>query len=150
MSHRNPAIYVCLALIPFIAAGCVHAARDTTGFAQNHQVIVDASFEDTWQAVKAVLRENELTLYTRDKRGYFEAFSDTKRKWFQPKRIKYTFNIQTLAEGGTRVEAAAFHQIYGVTPLTYPGWHDRKTNEGESAANLLEAIAQKLSATDPA
>ncbi|MCF6285552.1 MAG: hypothetical protein L3K26_10230 [Candidatus Hydrogenedentes bacterium] len=124
--------------------GCVHAPRDTTGFAQNHSIAVNASFEDTWQAVKGTLREKELDIYTRDKRGIFVAYTPMKRRYLQPNRYQYTFDIEAISENETRIALDTRKQSYGVTLLTYPGWHDRKTAEEPESQALLDAIQSRL------
>ena len=124
--------------------GCVHAPKDTTGYAQNHSIAVDESFEDTWQAVKGALREKELDIYTRDKRGTFVAYTPMKRRYLQPNRYQYTFDIEAVSENETHIALDTRKQAYGVTLLTYPGWHDRKTAAGPESQALLDAIQAKL------
>jgi len=72
----------CSSLVVILAAGagCARAARDTTGFARENSTIVDAPFKEAWQAVKGVLREQKLDIYTRDKRGTFVAYSKMHRR----------------------------------------------------------------------
>jgi hypothetical protein len=139
-------ILLTFALLPL---GCVHAARDTTGFAQNHEIVVAAPFDTTWQSVKAVLREKELDLYTRDKRGQFVAYTPEKRHFLQPKRYKYTFELESISDTETRIALDTRKQAYGVTLLTYPGWHDRKTPDAPESQALLDAI-QARATTAPA
>jgi hypothetical protein len=126
--------------------GCVHAPRDTTGFAQDHSIAVDASFEDTWQAVKSTLREKELDIYTRDKRGTFVAYTPMKRRYLQPNRYQYTFDIEAISESETKIALDTRKQSYGVTLLTYPGWHDRKTADTPESQAILDAVKAKLDA----
>lgn len=124
--------------------GCVHAPRDTTGFAQNHSLSVSANFDDTWQAVKDTLRDKELEIYTRDKRGKFVAYTPMKRRYLQPNRYQYSFDIEAISEDETRIALDTRKQSYGVTLLTYPGWHDRKTADTPQSQELLDAIQAKL------
>ncbi len=133
-----------LAMSSVAIQGCVHAPSDTTGFAQNHDISVDASFEDTWQAVKDILREKELDIYTRDKRGAFVAYTPMKRRYLQPNRYQYTFDIEAVSENETHIALDTRKQSYGVTLLTYPGWHDRKTSDTPESQALLDAIQAKL------
>lgn len=136
-------------LVAFVLSvcGCAHAPRDTTGFALNSEVVVQASFNDTWQAVKDILREKELDIYTRDKRGRFVAYTPQKRHYLQPKRYQYTFDLEAISDKETRVALDTRKQSYGVTLLTYPGWHDRKTTEAPDAQPLLDAIQARLGGT---
>ncbi len=127
--------------------GCARAARDTSGFAQIDSAVVNASFEDTWQATKAALREKELNIYTRDKRGSFVAFSEMKRQMglFTPKRVKLTITLRPVTNTSTEVKIETLNQVYGSTPLTYPDWHDRKATSNELALSILDAIQAKIS-----
>jgi len=129
-----------LLAVAFLPLGCAHAPKDTTGFAVTQEIVVAAPFGDTWQAVKDILREKELDIYTRDKRGHFVAFTPEKRRYLQPNRFQYTFDIEALSENETRVALDTRKQRYGVTLLTYPGWHDRKTEAAPESQALLDAI----------
>jgi hypothetical protein len=138
-----------LVLATLAPLGCVHAPRDTTGFALNHEVVVNASFDQTWQTVKDILREHELDIYTRDKRGRFVAYTPEKRRLLQPNRYQYTFQLEAISENETHIALDTRKQAYGVTLLTYPGWHDRKTTESPDSQALLDAIQARISAPTP-
>ena len=139
-----------LVLATLSPLGCVHAPRDTTGFALNHEVVVPASFDTTWQTVKDILREQELDIYTRDKRGRFVAYTPEKRRFLQPNRYQYTFQLEAVSENETRIALDTRKQTYGVTLLTYPGWHDRKTADSPESQALLDAIqARATGASTP-
>lgn len=142
------ATMLVIALLPF--SGCVRAAKDTTGFAQEQSLNVNAPFEQTWQAVKTVLREQDLELYTRDKRGVFVAYTPMKRSLVTPKRTQYTIELSELSSSETSVFIETVNQVYGVTLLTYPGWHDRPAKNTEGAQNILSAIQAKISGEAPA
>ena len=129
--------------------GCVRAPRDTTGFALNHNAVVPASFDTTWQTVKDVLREQELDIYTRDKRGRFVAYTPEKRRLLQPNRYQYTFQLEEVSANETRIALDTRKQAYGVTLLTYPGWHDRKTEDSPESQALLDAIVARASGAAP-
>lgn len=132
------------------AAGCASAARDTSGFALVDEATVSAPFEEAWQLTKTVLRENEYDIYTRDSRGYFVAFSDESRGWtLVPKRTKLTISLEEVSASATRVTVETVDQVYGVTLLTYPDWHDRKAHDNDSAVDLLEGLQAKVSGTAP-
>ncbi len=111
---------------------------------------------DVWQITKEVLRQNGFsnepksgTIYTRDKRGVFVAFSRMKRDLFLvPHRTKYTIALETISDSSTKVTIEAVNQVYGVTLLTYPDWHDRKNTDHSVAQNLLNAI-QKQAGSGP-
>lgn len=131
--------------------GCARAARDTTGFAQEQSLSVNAPFEQTWQAVKTVLREQGLELYTRDKRGVFVAYTPMKRTLFiQPHRTQFTIEITEVSSSESTVYVEAVNQVYGVTLLTYPGWHDRPAKDPAGAQTILSAVQAEISGTPSA
>ncbi|MBI2435142.1 MAG: hypothetical protein HYV26_19975 [Candidatus Hydrogenedentes bacterium] len=138
---------VILSLLPL--GGCARAARDTTGFSQEQNITVSAPFEQTWQTVKAVLREKGLELYTRDKRGVFVAYTPMKRRLFQPKRVKYTIELAEVSSNETGVYVEMVNQVYGVTLLTYPGWHDRPAADTTGASEILSAVQARISGGTP-
>lgn len=125
-------------------AGCASAARDTSGFAITDEATVNAPFEKTWQLTKAVLREQNLDIYTRDKRGFFVAFTPQKRHWrLVPHRQKYTITIEEVSATATHISIETVNQVYGVTLLTYPDWHDRKATGDTEAKAILKALQAK-------
>ncbi|MFO7974369.1 MAG: hypothetical protein R6V12_07035 [Candidatus Hydrogenedentota bacterium] len=143
--YRNFIIFSALFVVVSIA-GCARAARDTTGFAIHDSAIVEAPFQETWQATKAVLREMDLEIYTRDKRGRFVAFTGmTRRRLFVPNRIKYTIILEEESPETTQVMIESMKQVYGVTLLTYPDWHDRKTKDNSVALEILERLKTRTS-----
>jgi hypothetical protein len=127
-----------------LLGGCARAARDTTGFAQAGSASVAAPHEQTWQVVKTVLREQEYEIYTRDKRGTFVAYTPMKRRFFQPHRVKYTIQLTEASSNETHVDIETMNQVYGVTLLTYPGWHDRQTGDSSGADRILQAVQSKI------
>lgn len=147
MFHRNVSLVllVCTVLASGLLGGCARAKRDTTGFAMANSATVAADFENTWQTVKRVLREGGYELYTRDKRGTFVAYTKEKRRLLQPQRVKYTVNLSPVSEKETQVQIEAVKQVYGVTLLTYPDWHDRKLAEDKGVQEILDAVQKKVS-----
>ena len=146
MKHAK---YLLLSLLLVLVAGsgCARAARDTTGFAVSDSVTIGAAFTDTWQAAKAVMREMDLEIYTRDKRGVFVAFTPAKRRGLfgRSRRTRVTVTLERVASETTSVKVEVMDQIYGVTLLTYPDWHDRKTTDKRVANEFVEALQAKLS-----
>jgi len=142
--NKRAAIYIGLGLVLAAMLGCARAARDTTGFATHDTATVNAPLEQTWQAAKAVLREKEFDIYTRDKRGVLVAYSDVHRHLFQPRRVQYTITCESLTADSTRVSVDSVRQVYGVTLLTYPDWHDRKMTDNKPSLAILDAIQSKV------
>ncbi len=124
--------------------GCARASLDTTGYALHEAATVSAPFEDTWQALKTVLREQDLEIYTRDKRGVFVAYSPTRRSLLQPTRLQHTFELERIGANETRITAETIRQVYGVTLLTYPDWHDRPAEDNADAQQILAMLQESL------
>ena len=143
--------YLGLLLVAVLAmGGCARTARDTRGFAVTESKTVNAPFDQTWQITKSVLREKDFELYTRDKRGVFVAYSGSRRSLvLVPHRTKYTISVESVSDSATQVTVEAVKQVYGVTLLTYPGWHDRKTTDNKELLALLQAIEAKVSGESP-
>ena len=138
-------------LLPVVVlGGCARAAMDTTGFTQVESAQFDAPFMDAWQATKAELRDMDLEIYTRDKRGVFVAFTEQGRAlWLQPRRSKYTITLEEVGPNRTAVDVETVGQVYGVTLLTYPDWHERPARETDTARGILDGIAMRLGAEPP-
>jgi len=140
-----------LLLVSFItgSAGCARAARDTTGFEMVDSATIDAPFMDVWQMTKTVLREKELQIYTRDKRGVFVAYTPSQKRFFlKPERTRYTLKLERITGDNTKVTIETIEQVFGVTMLTYPGWHDRKTTDNTMALAILDAVKARCEARE--
>lgn len=139
---KKLAILLCTVLFAAPVLGCARAAKDTTGFAIEDARTIEAPFPAVWQAAKDVLRDKDLQIYTRDKRGEFVAFSDMHRQLliFTPKRSKLTLTLEPLSSEATEARIVTINQVYGVTLLTYPNWHDRETEDSALAKQILAEI----------
>jgi hypothetical protein len=125
--------------------GCARTARDTTGFAVTDKTIVKQSDANAWQTTKAVLREKGYEIYTRDKRGVFVAYTGKSTHLLQYHRMKFTIALEPVSDSETEISIESLRQVYGVTLLTYPGWHDRKTTDHSQAQDILKSIETKAS-----
>ncbi len=136
-----------LFLSALVLPGCARARRDTTGFAQVDTQVVDCGFEKAWQATKEVLREKKLVLYTRDKRGKFLVYTEQRRafRFFTPHRTQINITLEEVSSQATKITIETLDQVYGVTLLTYPGWHDRKTSDHALAQEILAEIQKRVS-----
>jgi hypothetical protein len=125
--------------------GCATAAKDTTGFATQREIVVAKPFTETWVATKDVLVASELLVYTRDKRGTFEAFDGPTNPipYIRNRRMKYTIDLIAESNTTTRVQLQATRQVYGSSLTTYPDWHDRKTDDAERLDEIAAAIEAK-------
>ena len=128
--------------------GCARAARDTTGFTLMDSVMVEAPMAEAWEAARAVLLDMDVDLYTRDKRGVFVAYSHTRRRMLVPYRQRHTVLLQPEGANATRVTVETIDQVYGVTLLTHPDWHDRKTTDGSVAQAIIEALQERLAGSE--
>lgn len=134
---------IITAALALALGACAKDAPDTTGFAQYDSLEVAAPYEATWQATKTVLRERDLDIFTRDKQGVFVAFTETEGRIFKPRRTKFTVFLNE--DGGrTQITVETVRQVYGVTLLTYPDWHDRKAEDNSEALAILAAIHSKV------
>ncbi|MCC6143145.1 MAG: hypothetical protein IT368_04980 [Candidatus Hydrogenedentes bacterium] len=145
MNGKSLVRWMAILLIPVAAGGCATAARDTTGFALQHSATVEAPKDEVWQTVKSVLRERGLEIYTRDTRGKFVAYSEMHRRLLVPERTQHSIEIVEVDPNESQIYIDTVRQVYGVTLLTYPGWHDRKTTDESEAVAILEAIQAKVS-----
>ncbi len=140
-----------LTAVFFVGLGCARAARDTSGFALREQTVVNASFEETWHAVKRALRDEGYDIYTRDKRGAFVAYTPMRRVLLtQPRRTKFTIELARSTADETAIAVESVRQVYGVTLLTHPNWHDREQRDPEASRAILDSIRAILDADSPA
>jgi hypothetical protein len=140
--------YATIAVIGLLVlgSGCARSRASTGGFESVDSVTVGAGYDETWQATKAVLREMELEIYTRDKSGEFVAYSPMRRQFrvVTPRRAKFTIRLEELGAESTNVSVEYVEQVYGVTPLTYPDWHDRESVDNSVAISILEAVRNRV------
>jgi len=130
-----------------LSPGCARAAKDTTGLTMQDSITVAKPLDEAWQDTKAVLRELEMDIYTRDKAGEFVAFTPMKRQLYvgTPHRTKLSITLTEATANSTTVNIETVAQVYGVTLLTYPDWHDRKAANNNEAVAILESLKAKSS-----
>jgi len=146
MSHPKRLLLISL-VVTLALAGCAKAAKNTEGFAITNTATINKPMPEAWQLAKEVLREQEFDIYTRDLRGVFVAYSKMKRTLFlMPHRVKYTIALESVSDNATKVTVETIKQVYGVTLLTYPGWHDRKATDDSVAKSFLSALEAKAGA----
>lgn len=135
---------LCLAGI-VACGGCASSPkRPVAGLEIETARVVPVSFETAWLATRDVLRENDYIIETRDKRGVFVAYAEQKRRLRRRKRNELRIMLEAVSSTSTRVRVEVQVQKYGVTPLTYPGWHDQKTTDGGVADAFLDALESQL------
>ncbi len=134
--------FIGAALAAIGLVGCATAKKDTTGFAIQHEVVLDQSYPDAWQHVKRTLLAEEFEVYARDKRGTFVAYTGGKPFLgaLNTPRKRFTVDLESLSSAQTKVTVEVIKQVYGVSLTTYPDWHDRKTTDDESALSLIAAL----------
>jgi hypothetical protein len=130
-----------------VVLGCARAREDTTGFEVVDETTINAPFDETWQATKSALREMDLLIYTRDKRGSFVAYSEAKRRLrlLTPRRKQITITLEENGSESTNISIETIQQVYGVTIMTYPDWHSRETADNSEAVAIMDAVRAKLS-----
>lgn len=136
----------CAALIGvFLTPGCSTAPPVDEALGAVDSLVVQAPMDEAWQAVKGVLRNQEYLIYTRDLRGLFVAYTDIKRKGLTRYRQQITVTLREQTRDSTEVTVEMVQQTYGVSLLTYPGWHDLKTEDHSTGELILAALTEKLS-----
>ncbi len=128
-----------------LMAGCSSAPPVDEALGAVDSRVVQVPMEETWQAVKGVLRGEDYLIYTRDKRGFFVAYTNMKRSRLTPRRQQITVTLQAQTRASTEVTVEMVQQTYGVSLLTYPGWHDLKTGDHSTGELILAAIEERLS-----
>ena len=126
-------------------AGCASKAPDAPTPAALDSAVVNASFDDAWQAVRQALSDKQFAIDTRDKRGIFVAYEQTRRRFLTPHRTKYTIVLESITAESTQVTVEAKDQHYKVTLLTYPAWQDTPKQLDGQGAEILLAIENVLS-----
>ncbi|MBI1317908.1 MAG: hypothetical protein GC168_03030 [Candidatus Hydrogenedens sp.] len=130
-----------------VLGGCATAAKDTTGFSIQKEIVVEQPFEEAWVNVKNVLVASDMMVYTRDKRGSFEAYDGPTNPipYIRNRRTKYNVDLIATSNTQTHIQLQATRQVYGSSLTTYPDWHDRKTTDGEMLDELIAAIGGSAS-----
>ena len=129
-----PAIFV------FSFIGCATNSPQVQPLSATDSRIVQAPFEAAWQATKAALRQQDYILFTRDKRGFFEAYTEERRKLIFPRRSRLSVTLVAVSSTTTRITVETLEQKYQVSLLTYPGWHEGKDADSARGLALLDAV----------
>ncbi len=148
--HFSVRFALAMTVLGAALGGCATSSPADAELAKTDSAVVEAPFPQTWQSVKAVLRERDYLIYTRDKRGLFIAFTDAKRRRLVPHRTQFTVTLEEVSAGSTRVSVETTFQQYGVSLTTYPMWHSKAPKDTAEALALLEAIQAKATGAAPA
>lgn len=127
-------------------SGCATGAQTPPEQPFVDTMTVPLDFDAAWLLTRDVLLDQDVEIYTRDKRGLFVAYTKTKRKsLIVPWRTKLTISLHEETAESTKIAIETVRQRYTVTPLTYPTWRDKDFVEGESAGTeVLEAIKSRI------
>lgn len=118
------AVALCILALLSTAPGCARNRPAKEPVAVNRSATVDAPFAETWESTRDAFLSLELPIYTRDKRGFFVAYSPQKRKLLTPRRMQYTIILEPIGPDQTRIELETIPQRYLISLLTYPSWQD--------------------------
>ena len=66
-----------------------------------------------------------------------------KRSLFVPNRTQFTIMMTEDTPTATKVSVETVNQVYGVTLLTYPAWHDRRATDNSKALKIIDGIKAK-------
>ena len=130
-----------------IGSGCASTPPQAGDMSSVESTVVDAPFDETWQATKGALRADDYLIYTRDKRGVFVAYSEMKRRLLTPYRTQFTVTLDPVTANSTRVTIESSNQKYGVSLLTYPSWRDQGPANPEQALAILDALKSRATGT---
>lgn len=136
---------VCLAVM----AGCQSTPKEAPPPPPTVSAVVEKDFETVWTQTRDELLQQELWIYTRDKRGLFVVFTDMHRVFFvSPRRTKMTISLEPVNAQSTRITVETIKQHYRVTLLTYPDWRDvLPGTDPEQGQELLNAIVAHINGT---
>ena len=148
--RRASAIFVPI-LCALAVPGCASfKGTEVLQQARVESAVLEASYETAWRLVKDSLLEEGYEIRTRDKRGMYVAFSETKRRFIIPHRYQLTVILDSLSGSATRVTIETVRQSYRVTPLTHPGWQDSASPKEEDLIGpLMERIRSKADSPGP-
>jgi len=115
---------------------------------------IEADFDAVWKSTRDILLDEKLTLYTRDLRGLFVAYTPEKTAFrLFPTRTKVTIVLEPVDEDTTAVAVETIYQRFRVTLLTEPDWHDRPRESdieyGQSLLDRIEKRAERVETSDP-
>ena len=105
---------------------------------------VDGEFKVVWAAVRDVLRDSPVEVYTRDKRGRFVVFQDKGRALFTPRRLRLVIALRPVSESRTRVTVETFPEAYTVQLLTRPAWRAADFGDNSLAREILNSIQRRI------
>ena len=144
-------LYLMAVLCSAIIIGLSGCATGTPDQPVPDQVFVDSmtvplDFEAAWQLTRDTLLDEDVEIYSRDKRGLFIAYTKTKRKsLIVPWRTKITVSLQEETPETTKIAVETVAQRYTVTFLTYPSWRDKDFSDEEALGTaLLESIKSRI------
>lgn len=128
-----------------LLSGCATHSKtlDAPPVAFVDTMTIPVEYELAWKMTRdALLAQEGVEIYTRDKRGLFVAYTEMHReKILYPKRTMLTFTLESASKTSTKISVETVSQRYGVTPLTYPGWRDEDTVSGGNVGReILESI----------
>lgn len=143
-------VTLCVLTLLSTAPGCARNRLAKEPVAVNRTATVDAPFEETWESTRDAFLSLELRIYTRDKRGFFVAYSPSKRKLLTPRRMQYTIILEQIAPDQTRIELETIPQRYLISLLTYPSWQDDpKAPMPDRGEEIMAQILTLLEADQP-
>ena len=107
---------------------------------------IEGDFARVRDAVRDVLRESPVEIYTRDKRGEFVVFAKMSRAFLTPRRLRVVVTLARVSESSTRVTVQTFPEAYTVQLLTYPAWRAAAFGDNSLAEEIVTAIEKRVGA----
>lgn len=132
----------CTLLLAALGAGCASTPPAQPAEVPLESTVLQAEYEDVWQATRRALQASELDIYTRDKRGMFVAFDEKKRLFSIPRRARITVIVERVTTSSTRVSIEAVRERYRMPILRHPGWKE------EAGGDLTELKRELLASIE--
>lgn len=132
-----------------VVSGCRTAPAVAPDVTTTDEIVLEAPYAEAWEATRDTLRALEYTLYTRDKRGLFVAYSKERRhRILIPRRTQFSLVLEPVTPTQTRVTVETLPQRYWVTLLTYPDWRESpEPADPEEGRAILRDIRMRLEKT---
>ncbi len=142
-------VAVSLALACLLAAdGCARVRRQRVDEPESPTAPVSAdvegAFKLVWAAVRDVLRDSPVEIYTRDKRGVFEVFEDKGRAFLTPRRLRLVITLRPVSQTRTHITVETFPEAYTVQLLTSPAWRPADFGDNSLAKDILNSIQERI------
>jgi hypothetical protein len=140
-------LFGLISLFTLVLNGCASTPEKKADGAFVDTMIVPVEYSEAWRVTRDVLLDQDVEIYTRDKRGLFVVYANPyRKKYIFPHRTKLTVTLTSESESSTRIAVETVHQKYSVSLLTHPSWSDQSAVSLDNAGiEVLESIKSIIS-----